>query len=547
MSRKEEAMERFPLESYIRSTGKTISTQGKEPKICCYFHDDKHPSLRFNNEKGLWNCDPCGIGGNVIDLHMRINGLSFLDALDDLLGKEDERKPSPPAKANDAKLTSKPTTTEYTYCDAYGTEVFRVKRIDNMGTKTFRQYHHVDGKPVFSMDGVMRVLYRLDQIADKEQVWLVEGEKCVQAMVEYGYDATTNSGGSNGWLDAYADDLKNKDVIIMPDNDEPGVKWHKTILDSLAGKVKSIQTLRVPEKYNDVADLFEDLGADGHDVILDLQMSQPVISRGVDVPIYSAQETVDRYAASVRADHRISVDLGKWLPTLRHQVRPLIPGEMITIMADTGQGKSAALQNIAVTQNDLTVLYFQLELPLEHMGERFLAIDQKMPCATIEKAVRACTDFDTRAWSHIYTCDMAGLSLDQIDEIIVKSELKMGKKPDVVMIDYIGLVAGTGNRYQRMSDIAEGMKVLAKKRSVILFVASQVGRPPDDDGEVPEVNLHDAKDSGSIENSSSLVLGCWRPEREKMIVKILKNTKGFAGTKIPCNYNGPALRITEEL
>ena len=93
---------------------------------------------------------------------------------------------------------------------------------DGKGKKTFRQYHTVDDKAVYNMDGVTRVLYRLDKIIDKEQVFICEGEKCVAGLVRLGYDATTNCGGSNNYKDAYAESLRDKDIVIMPDNDDAG-------------------------------------------------------------------------------------------------------------------------------------------------------------------------------------------------------------------------------------------------------------------------------------------------------------------------------------
>jgi len=542
MSKKEDILANVNIADYIHSTGREISRKGSEPAVCCYFHADRNPSLRFNEEKGLWRCDPCGIGGNVIDLHMQINGLSFTEAVNELAGDDSQIKKTP--KANDSKLSQEKKVITYEYKDEYGNLSFMVDRIEENGKKTFRQYHEQNGKRVYKINGVRRTLYRLDRWQDKQQVFLVEGEKCVHALESAGYDATTNSGGSNGWLDAYATQLADKDVVIIPDNDAPGAKWLENITASIAGKVASVQTLRLPDLYNDIADV-----PDVCDMVMGLQESTPIISRGVDVPIYSSQEAYERYKASVRAEHRVQVDLGLWLPCMREHVRPLIPGEMVTVMADTGMGKSATLQNIAQSLKSLNVLYFQLELPLDMMTERFTAIDTLHSCRKVENSVKSGKDYDPSTWSHIWTCEMAGLSVKDIDDIVVQSELKMGEKPQVVMVDYIGLISGgSGSKYERMSKIAEDLKVLAKRRNVVLFVASQVRRKQENDnGEVPAIALHDAKDSGSIENSSGLVLGCWRPERDLMNIKILKNTKGSAGFVAECDYMGAALKIKERL
>ena len=60
-----------------------------------------------------------------------------------------------------------------------------------------------------------------------------------------------------------------------------------------------------------------------------------------------------------------------------------------------------------------------------------------------------------------------------------------------------------------------------------------------------EPKLHDAKDSGSIENSAGLVLGAWRPDHGTMLIKVLKNTKGKSGIVIECNFDGSTMQLTE--
>jgi replicative DNA helicase len=96
------------------------------------------------------------------------------------------------------------------------------------------------------------------------------------------------------------------------------------------------------------------------------------------------------------------------------------------------------------------------------------------------------------------------------------------------------------SRYDRASNVAESLKRIAKQTGTIIVAASQRGRPK---AEVFEVCLHDAKESGSLENSSGLVLGVWRDPEDKTLlhVKILKNTKGTGGHCIPCNFDGETM------
>jgi hypothetical protein len=50
----------------------------------CLFHDDVHPSFSVNSKEGYWHCfSGCG-GGSVIDFWMKLKGMTFMEAVEDL-------------------------------------------------------------------------------------------------------------------------------------------------------------------------------------------------------------------------------------------------------------------------------------------------------------------------------------------------------------------------------------------------------------------------------------------------------------------------------
>lgn len=59
----------------------TLKPGGKNHKGRCPFHPDDTPSLVVSREKGLWHCFGCGAGGDAIGFLMRIERLSFPEAL----------------------------------------------------------------------------------------------------------------------------------------------------------------------------------------------------------------------------------------------------------------------------------------------------------------------------------------------------------------------------------------------------------------------------------------------------------------------------------
>ena len=76
-------------------------------------------------------------------------------------------------------------------------------------------------------------------------------------MAGLGLIATTNSGGSNAqWLEEYSFVLRNRKIIIIPDNDEPGRKHALKIAQSLyqVGCKSKVLVLPDVQEKGDVSD-----------------------------------------------------------------------------------------------------------------------------------------------------------------------------------------------------------------------------------------------------------------------------------------------------
>jgi len=263
--------------------------------------------------------------------------------------------------------------------------------------------------------------------------------------------------------------------------------------------------------------------------------------------IKSMLELEDEYKRFVAVQQSRTLDLSQWLPAFKGAIRRVKPGELVVIMADTGHGKTAILQNIAVSCRDgLIFCMFELELPGTACFERFMAISNDMPQWAVEQAYTNGEIVRTGPCDHIYTCDAARVKPTDIERLIAQS----GRTFDVIMVDYIGLMGGNASksRYERVSQNAEELKRVARNTDSVLIVSSQVKRKPDFDEE-EGFGLHDAKDSGSIENSAQLVLSAWRcgEQNKEMRVRIVKGTGGGSGTTIACNFYGDTLKIEQAI
>jgi hypothetical protein len=130
------------------------------------------------------------------------------------------------------------------------------------------------------------------------------------------------------------------------------------------------------------------------------------------------------------------------------------------------------------------------------------------------------------------------MTMRDIDEEISRSSAKLGCPAKIVAIDYVQLADGAGSRYERVSDACEAARRLAKKHHVVVILVSQVSRKQGDQNEVREVTLHDAKESGSFENSCSLLLGLWKTSRTTMRCRVLKNSRGLSGNTVEMAIRG---------
>ena len=186
-------------------------------------------SLSVDLERGTFYDHEQGHGGGVLDLIVRERGGTRHEAAKWLEGRESVPIPSRPATPAKASLGRIVAT--YHYHDEAGGHLFDVVRFE---PKDFRQ-RAPDGS--WKVKGVRKVLYRLPAISaapDGATVYIVEGEKDVHRLEAEGLLATTNPGGAGKWHKDYAANLKGKQAVIVPDNDQAGRDHAETVRASLA-------------------------------------------------------------------------------------------------------------------------------------------------------------------------------------------------------------------------------------------------------------------------------------------------------------------------
>lgn len=148
---------------------------------------------------------------------------------------------------------SKPKFVEsYDYTDEFGKLLFqKVRYVEQNGKKTFRQRKpSANGSWEYSLGETPKVLYNLPEVirAKKENqpIWVVEGEKDANTLIDLGYVATTMPGGAGKWLEIHTETLAGAIVEIVADKDEIGIKHAKTVLEKLLSAGCDVQAWICP-------------------------------------------------------------------------------------------------------------------------------------------------------------------------------------------------------------------------------------------------------------------------------------------------------------
>jgi hypothetical protein len=211
---------------------------GQEYKALCPFHDDKNPSLNFNNKTGQFICRGCGKKGDAIHFYAKINSLNtrrdFRKILQGIASDFDI-----PLEKTKSKIVK-----TYDYRDARGNLIFQVCRME---PKAFRQRRpDGDGGWIWNLKGIEPVLYRLPEIVKAQEIIIVEGEKDADTVAELGFVATTCPMGAKKWRDSYNGVLKGKNIVLCPDNDHEGTEHMALVGSSLNGTPASLKMIELP-------------------------------------------------------------------------------------------------------------------------------------------------------------------------------------------------------------------------------------------------------------------------------------------------------------
>jgi replicative DNA helicase len=164
--------------------------------------------------------------------------------------------------------------------------------------------------------------------------------------------------------------------------------------------------------------------------------------------------------------------------------------------------------------------FFSCEMSAEQLATRILAEQTGISSSMIRRGGISQSEFDTiRDYTielqhlPLYVDETGGLSISQLTARARR--LKRQKGLDLIVVDYIQLLQGSGrrsdNRVQEVTEITTNLKALAKELNIPVIALSQLSRQVESrDDKHPQ--LSDLRESGSIEQDADVVLFVYREE-----------------------------------
>jgi putative DNA primase/helicase len=250
-----------------------LAKRGREYVGLCPFHKDTTPSFHVIPHKNFAHCMSCRWSGDAIDLVCELDGVDFREACKRLSTRHDvihavrstdshRITAPPPADASPPRMGTLawglPKRT-WTYRDQQGAVLFYVARYewrkegvlhkatpqwtwgstDNGTTWQWAMAHYHSPRPLYGLDRL--------SAAPEAKVLIVEGEKAADAASELlpTFAVMAWPGGANAVKKADWSVLKGRNVLIWPDQDQPGVKAAQDVADCLKSIAAKVQIIDV--------------------------------------------------------------------------------------------------------------------------------------------------------------------------------------------------------------------------------------------------------------------------------------------------------------
>jgi len=324
-------------------------------------------------------------------------------------------------------------------------------------------------------------------------------------------------------------------------------------LADLAGSVISIINVRdyaetIYELFmrRELIGLGEDIVNDAHDQRLESSATDTI--EEAESRLFSLAESGETTGGftSLRDSVMVSIEIAeKAFKTKGHvtgyttglrdmdkQLGGLHPSDLVILAGRPSMGKTALATNIAFNsarifaqtggKEGARVGFFSLEMAADQLATRILADVANISGHAIKQGDIKQDDFQNFVKASqqlsqvpLYIDDTPALTIGAVRTRARRLKRQHGL--DMVVVDYLQLLRGTGsrqseaNRVQEVSEITRGLKAIAKELQIPVLALSQLSRAVEQ-REDKRPMLSDLRESGSIEQDADVVMFVYREE-----------------------------------
>lgn len=197
----------------------------------------------------------------------------------------------------------------------------------------------------------------------------------------------------------------------------------------------------------------------------------------------------------------------------------LNPGELIVVAGQPGMGKTTLAVNIAenMAEDGKSVLFVSLEMSDVQSGKRAFASLGGVSLNSLKRCQLTAEDMNRLSVAaakaermKLYT-DNHSRTVSQVATAARKIKRKHGL--DLIVVDYIGLMQGTGETQAlRIGSITGGLKRLAMDMGVPLIALSQLNRQIAGRADHRPM-MSDLRDSGAVEQDADAIVMVYQDEK----------------------------------
>ena len=198
--------------------------------------------------------------------------------------------------------------------------------------------------------------------------------------------------------------------------------------------------------------------------------------------------------------------------------------DLIILAARPGMGKTSLAVNMgfnAAKQFGIPVAVFSLEMSATQLATRIMSEQSSIDShkmrqgkVTPDELMSLAETTESLVDIPLYIDETPGLTIFQIRAAVRR--LKMRHNIGLVIIDYLQLMSGSGERGQnrdvQLGEITKGLKQLAKEMQVPVIALSQLSRAVETRGGSKRPQLSDLRESGNLEQDADIVSFIYRPE-----------------------------------